>query len=523
MNLKLTDKFVGYLAVTPNKKFMSLFERSNVQNILISYHYIRKNKAYTKEILEMIRDRGGLFMTDSGAFSFLNDKSFNPKTFAWEDYLDEYTEWLGEHSEFIFSACNLDVDSYVHHADILNWNEQSFKPLEEKMNIIYVAHPFIQNLGELGMVQQYSKMYKYIGVSEELKNQVAPIFQLAKMNKCSIHGLAWTKPTLLRDFPFFSVDSTSWVGYQKFGSTPVWDGRNFSQYDNGQKSIRTTLKKQAAKYGVKMYEFIHEVDEGTAKHNDDEGLTFSIRTWLDVFADLRKIANKRLNKTVEQLLIGKDMVWNGEQEEEYEEAEELPLENGGTKEKSSLDKLFEKDERIKGEVTPTTFIVDDQGNEVAVYEKREEEKIDITEFGSTFGNTMFCSSCFISEKCPKFRANSSCAFNFAPDAITQDPLSVIEFLIKAQAERVNRALFMEKLEGGMVNKVNSQEMKLLNDLNATRTNLMILASGKGLKLTKESIELTIKGGGGISSTDSEGNTEVQGGFTALLANLMNKK
>ena len=33
---KLSDKFIGYCAVTPNRKFMRLFERAEVKNVLIS-------------------------------------------------------------------------------------------------------------------------------------------------------------------------------------------------------------------------------------------------------------------------------------------------------------------------------------------------------------------------------------------------------------------------------------------------------------------------------------------------------
>ena len=68
-----SDKFIGYFAVTPSKKFFSLFERAGIQNVLLSYHYIRKHLKDIPDLLNKIRDMGGLFMVDSGAFSFFND------------------------------------------------------------------------------------------------------------------------------------------------------------------------------------------------------------------------------------------------------------------------------------------------------------------------------------------------------------------------------------------------------------------------------------------------------------------
>jgi hypothetical protein len=74
------DKFVGFCAVTPNRKFFKLFQRAKVRNILISYHYIRKDPALTLEILKYVKANNGLFMTDSGVFRSWATKILTPKT-----------------------------------------------------------------------------------------------------------------------------------------------------------------------------------------------------------------------------------------------------------------------------------------------------------------------------------------------------------------------------------------------------------------------------------------------------------
>ena len=505
---KLSDKFLGYCAVTPNRKFMRLFERADVKNILISYHYIRKDPQFTKEILEMVRERGGLFMTDSGAFSFLNDKNFDPHSFDWVEYLIEYTEWLEENKEFIFSACNLDVDYYVGHDEVVRWNEKFFEPLEKDINIIYVAHPNVMGRGDLDGLKEYCNKYSYVAVNERMASQASAIYQMAKQTKTAIHGLAWTKPSILKDFPFFSVDSSSWVNYQKYGATPVWDGRNFSQYDKDQKDIRKTLRNQCKKYGVKEYEFVNEKNEADGTHNDDEGLTFSLRTWIDVFQDIKRYARTKLTIDLKKMLDGKKTVFiedNSGQPQQTAPQSTPPAKTGGIM--GAIANL-DTDDAI-----PTTFVMDEDGNEVALYEKRE-RKTSIMEFIQTSGDAMVCNYCHIADKCPKFKQDSTCAFDFAPEQLTRDPLATIDMLIKIQTERVQRAMFIEKMEGGMPNKTFAMEMKLLNELNNTKTNMLLMIQGKGLRITQTTVEY-----GGLPDGTPKPQKE---GFAQLLQNMLKK-
>lgn len=498
------DKFIGYCAVTPNRKFMKLFERADVKNILISFHYIRKDKGFTQEILDMVQERGGLFMTDSGAFSFLNDKTFDVKSFNWLKYLEEYVGWIDDNTNKVFSACNLDVDYYVGHDEVVRWNKKYFEPLGDRTNIIYVAHQNAKGMGDMDVVKEYCKQYDYIAVNERMTKYASAIYQEAKLTKTAVHGLAWTKPTILTDFPFFSVDSSSWVNYQKYGATPVWDGKNFSQYDKDNKDIRKTLRKQCINYGVKEYEFVNEKNQDTGTHNDDEGLTFSLRTWLDVFQDIKRFARTKLTIDVAKMLKGKEVEFI---EDASGVAPEAPR-------KSKLSSIIDDDENIEASpVAKTTFLVDADGNEVAIYNKRE-KKVAIDEFNREQGDAMVCNYCHIQDKCPKFKEDSTCAFDFAPAQFTESPMVVIDLLIKAQTERVNRAMFFEKMEGGMPNKVFTQELKALEGMNNTKTNMLLMMQSRGLRITQTVVEV----GGAIEGAPAE----KKAGFADMLASMMKK-
>lgn len=494
---KYSDKFSGFLAVTPNKKFMGLFERADVHNILISYHYIRKNKSYTDEILDMIVDRGGLFMTDSGIFSFLNDPEFDHKTFNWHAYVEEYAEWLDQNKKRIFSALNMDADSFVVFDTIEKWNETYFEPLGKEINMVYGCHQNSLGKGVLDEVEYYSKKYDYIGVGEKFAKYAGEIYQKSKVNKCKVHGLAWTKPSILSDYPFFSVDSSSWVNYQKFGATIYFDGTNFEQYDNKRKDVRVTMKNKCREYGVGFDEFVKEKNpDGT--HNDDEGLTFSIKTWLDVFEWIKKSAKPKLTTTVKDALKGKVTITKLMEDTNNSLASRL---GGGITIADSAQQTYE---------------VDEEGNKIAIYEKRN-ELVKIDQFSMEQGSLMVCSFCSIQDKCPKFKEGATCAFDFSSREDENQPLQLVDKLIAYQQERVSRAMFFEKMEGGVPSRVYTQELKTLNDLNMAKVNLMMIAQNKGIKFTQTSIEI---GGGVDTGSDNANQSQGGGGFASLLANLM---
>lgn len=464
----LKDRFIGFFSVTPNKKFMRLFERAEIENVLISYYYIRGQEPYVEnDILPAIRKRGGLFMTDCGAFSFYNDKLFDWEKFDWEAYLKEYTGWLAKNKEYIFSACNLDIDVVVGHAQVVDWNEKYFKPLEKDINIIYVAHQEVSGYSELDLVKEYAKKHKYIGVSEEYVKKVSQIVQLAKQNNCAVHGLAWTKPTVLRDFPFFSVDSSSWVNYQKYGATPVWDGRNFSQYDSKNKGIRQTLKSQCARYKVSFDEFCSEKNPD-GSHNDDEGLTFSLCTWREVLQDMKSKAAVKLSTTIREMLDKKVTVFH----------------EGGTAAKTLKEKLDMQG--LQGaEKGQLTYQENTDGSQVAVYKKRDPvEVVNSAQAITKYGDTLFCNNCYMKDKCPEFKDAHSCGFDFSPANVGKDPLQIIDRIIELQQQRVERAMLFEKLEGGLPNKVYSAELAMLGNLNNLKAELILKATSRGITLTE---------------------------------------
>lgn len=187
------------------------------QNCLESYYSI----VFKKGEFIMNNDKLSIFL-DSGAFS------------AWskgvEINIDEYIKFIKENLEYIDVYANLDVigDAEATLKNQKYMEEQGLRPLptyhrNEPMKYLeyYLDHYDYIALG--GMVTDAS--------SSVLLDWLDPIFKEYVcgpdgMPKVKIHGFGVTSLNLLIRYPWYSVDSTSWVMTGRFGSVFVPKKRN---------------------------------------------------------------------------------------------------------------------------------------------------------------------------------------------------------------------------------------------------------------------------------------------------------
>ena len=240
------DKAIPYFSASSVSDTKTLYN-FGIKEILVSYFYIKKALKFYEEWLPKFKKEGGIFMVDSGAFSFIGSaytEEMNKPEF-WNAYMKEYIDWCVAHKDFIFSMVNLDLDNIVGHAIVYQWNKEFFEPLERKgIQVIYVSHevPGIGDDNGVRAFEYYCKKYRYVGVNQVLKKHAQKFYNIANHYHCRIHGFAWTDIRILRRFPFFSVDSTSWLTGIRFGTTFIDDGKNFRTLDSKHKYLRKTHK-----------------------------------------------------------------------------------------------------------------------------------------------------------------------------------------------------------------------------------------------------------------------------------------
>jgi hypothetical protein len=268
-----------------------------IHEILVSYYYMRKSLPYYEKVLDELQKCGGLFMTDSGAFSFMGgvgaDISEMTSEKYWIPYLTEYVDWLRAHKDKIFCAANLDLDKLVGRDVVRRWNEEYFEPLEkEGLQIVYVAHEDEGDPHAIKHFREYCKRYRYVGVNQTHKDYAAKFYQAAKEHNVRVHGFAWTELNILKHNPFFSVDSTTWLGGVRYGTTYDYDGKNFRTIDYKHKHIRKLRALKYKKIGVSLDDVLGEEKRKPVNR-------MNLLGWMGFRKEFLKMANLKLhNRTV---------------------------------------------------------------------------------------------------------------------------------------------------------------------------------------------------------------------------------
>lgn len=250
-------------------------------------------------MLPKFKEEGGIFMTDSGAFSFMGmfkedspeyDKMSTEE--FWLPYLHEYLDWLRAHKDYIFCAANLDIDKLVGYEVVNKWNKHYFEPLEKEtgIQIVYVAHEIDQDWQFMQRFEEYCKKYKYVGANQSQKKRAPQIYQMVKKYKVRIHGFAWTDLPLLRRYPFFSVDSVTWLGGVRFGITYDYDGKNFRSVDSHKKFIRNVRKMKFIEEGLDL--------EGIANEQRVPINQMNLVGWMGFRKEFLQSANLRLHNKI---------------------------------------------------------------------------------------------------------------------------------------------------------------------------------------------------------------------------------
>ena len=251
-------------------------------------------------MLPLMKKDGGIFMTDSGAFSFMGKFSEGSKEYEeathekfWIPYIEAYVKWLREHKEYIYSAANLDIDKIVGERIVDKWNKKYFEPLEkEGIQIVYVAHEAPGEATAMRRFKEYCRRYQYVGINQSQKQYAAQIYQMAKQFHCRVHGFAWTELGLVRHYPFFSLDSVTWLGGVRFGTTYDYDGKNFRTIDYKHKYRRKARRILYEKNGVDYIGVLNEERKAINRMN--------LLGWMGFRKEYLKMANLKLhNKTVD--------------------------------------------------------------------------------------------------------------------------------------------------------------------------------------------------------------------------------
>lgn len=162
-----------------------------------------------KACLEAIKIVGKKnFLLDSGAFSYMNGKQISKNDM--DIYVRKYIRFICQYEVPYFFE--MDVDKIFGLETVESWRKQI--EIQTGKKCIPVWHK------QRG-VEYWKKMcrnYDYIAIGGLVlgaKKQEYPSYkklvEYAAIRGIKVHGLGFTKTKILKEYPFYSVDSSSWV------------------------------------------------------------------------------------------------------------------------------------------------------------------------------------------------------------------------------------------------------------------------------------------------------------------------
>jgi len=166
---------------------------------------------------------------DSGAHSLYtkevmrknDDYSYYESDAFWK-YVDDYCEFLKVHKDNFAFYVSVDV---IFNPE-LSWKVQKYMEDVHKLNPLPVYHSgedfkwlklYMDNyeyIGMSGLGQRAKKMQWMLNTGDTAWGMICDD---KGMPRNKVHGFAMTSPDLIIEYPYHSVDSTSWMQFGKYG------------------------------------------------------------------------------------------------------------------------------------------------------------------------------------------------------------------------------------------------------------------------------------------------------------------
>jgi hypothetical protein len=433
----------------------TLLEKAGVQNVMLSYWGLRKRglpKTKPYLIGEHFLPNMKVWV-DSGAVQA--DKA-NLSRQELEEYAADYEEFIGMNYDRIEGW--VEFDSQVLGLPWVNQQRAAFQN-DPKMWVVWheaYGIPLLQVWG-----QQYNNIAIPGDVIESVTSLAAVVRNLQLYNDVQFHALATAKPDNLRQIPFATASTLSWISPMRRGETIIWDSNKLARYPKRMKAqARPRYKMVVEKAGLDFTKFLE----------DDTLEATKVAVWS--FLQLEKTMDNNKKRVVSD--NSDDTLYSG-----LMELGGVPSDNSGSE--------VRKVERVE--------VVQRDPNEMQLmpglgYEMKtviesvdgRDILVDVPVVQSNMSSLRQCNTCFVSANCPAFKPDNACAYNLPIEVKTKEQLKgLLTAIIEMQGQRVAFMRMAEELNGGYADPNTSQEMDRL---------MKLVKSVKDMETNKEFIQIT---------------------------------
>jgi hypothetical protein len=400
----------------------------------------------------------------------------------------ELLDLAADYQEFLVNNADraeafLEFDSQVLGQEWIA-QQRSFFSNDPKLWVVWHEAYGISNLQDLA--KSYSSIAIPNDTIESVKNLASLTRTLQRSHGTKFHAIGCAKPDNLRQVPFSTASTLSWLSPMRRGETIVWDGTKLNRYPKKMKDqARPRYKAIVEKAGLDYSEFIADSTLESTR----------VAVW----------SYKRLEESMDKKTPDLHIIEGGKQGNE----EPLLLDNSDSflTGLMGLETPPSDNSGVEGRKVERSGVVERAPEEMqnlpvfgvkmkTVVETDEEGKDvlkDVPVINNQQSSLRQCNTCFVASNCPAFKPDNMCAFNLPIEVKTKDQLkALLTAIIEMQGQRVAFMRFAEEMNGGYADPNLSQEIDRLYKL---------VGQVKEMETNKEFIQITAQrqSAGGVLS------------------------
>jgi len=366
---------------------------------------------------------------------------------------DELLDIAADYQEFLVN--NADRATAFQEFDSLilglDWVEKQrpFFSNDPKLWVVWHQEYGLPTLKE--MSQTYGNVLLPHAEIEEITNLAAVTRSYSKEFGTKYHALGCAKPDNLRQIPFVTASTLSWLSPMRRGETIIWDGTKLVRYPKRMKDqARPRYKAIVEKAGLDYLAFVQDSAVESTK----------VAVW----------SYKRLEESMDKKSPNFHIIEGGKGENLSDNSDELltglmgfeiPSSDNSDIEvrKVSANEVVQRDPSevqnlpVFGYKMKTIVETDEEGKDVLK---------DVPIINNQHSSLRQCNTCFVASNCPAFKPDNNCAFNLPVEVKTKDQLkALLNAIIEMQGQRVAFMRFAEEMNGGYADPNVSQEIDRL--------------------------------------------------------------
>lgn len=401
---------------------------------------------------------------------------------ALEELAADYHDWVAINEERIYAATEFD-SQVLGQEWIYAQRENFWSTIRPELQFLPVWHADYGHMELFKMADTYDHIAIPGAAVEADTTLAARARTLSVRYGTQLHGLAVAKPDNLRQVPFVSASTLSWVSPMMRGETIVWDGRQLMRYPKKMKDqARPRYKHIIERAGLDFQKILND--------DPNEVTRLAIWSYLELEKSLDKQNQRPELKVVSQESLLSDNSGNLDDPGNAETLGVDPDNSDLEMRKPERGELVSRDPQ-EMQILPG-FTVESR----TIIDRDASGRDLITEapvLNSSSVSLRQCDTCFVAASCPAFKPQTSCAFSLPVQVKTKEQLKhLLNAVIEMQGQRVAFARFTEEINGGYPDPNTSQEIDRL---------FKIVGKLKELEENREFIKMTVErqGGGGVLS------------------------